>query len=189
CMAVPNKPGTSLRTLAVTTFGLVIAGTGLSVLSTILGFLMGFGPAAFGAFGATAGSGAGAIAAIGANLLGGLCGIAAFITFILFLRAVAVAVRRKELGKSLFTFLMVTVGGGAFVAIALIAAVAVTGLGVWSAGNAGPSAGPGAALAGGMIMFVGLFCLGLVFGLALFIWYIILLLRTRAAVDSYLRRI
>jgi hypothetical protein len=186
-MAVPDKPGTGLRGLAVTTFGLNAAAVGLSIIATIFslafGITGGFFMSPFGGTGAM-------IAVSGLNLIGNLCYLAGFITFILYLRAVAMAVKRKDLGKQLRAYLITMVSLTVVSILLFGLALAVVGASAFSGfgGGAPPSPGAANAMAGGFIAVAVLGCLGGVVGLGLSIWYVILLVQVRRAVLNFARR-
>jgi predicted Zn finger-like uncharacterized protein len=187
-MAVPDKPGTGLRALALTTFGLFAASAGITVPCNFLGLAFG---AAGGSMFANPMAGTGALLAINLlNLVGGLCWLVGSIIFILYLRAVAIAVKRKDLGKQMWAFLITAVS--VFLVGVLLAGVAIFVVGATAfssfGGGGQPSPGAASAMAGGMIGLLGLACLGGIVALGLAIWYIILLVQTRAAVANFAHR-
>jgi hypothetical protein len=185
--AVPDKPGTGLRGLALTTLGLIGAAAGLTILSNFLSLALGMGG---GLFVNPLTGGASAILVGGFGFIGGLCQLAGMIVFVLYLRAVAFAVKRKDLGKLLRVFLISVISAVAVGIVVATIAVAVVGTAAFAGlGRGGqPGAGAANAMAGGFIAMAVLGCIGFLVGLGLAIWYIILLVQLRAAVMSFARR-
>jgi hypothetical protein len=192
-MSVPAGSGTRLKSLAVATFGLfaVMAGMWLSaagigfVTSPGTGFSMNPLSSLGGGFGTIA-----TIVSAGLNLIGSLCYLAGFIVFILYLRGVARAVRRKDLANNAKYYLIIVIV--AVIVAVVLGGMAVAALGFAAVTGSGPGGQPGAgatgAAIGGGLLFLGLTCLGSVGSLALFIWYIVLLFRMRSAVLDFARR-
>ena len=187
-MAVPNKPGTGLRSLAQTTFGLLAAAAGLTVLSNVLSLALGISG---GGIFANPFAGTGATIAVGGlGLIGALCWLAGMVVFILYLRTVAISVKRKDLGKLLRAFLITAVSLVVAGLVLFGIAVVVVGATAFSSfGQLGRPPIPRAANAAGgrddRGGGGGLLCLGGVVFLGLFIWYIILLVQVRGAVMNF----
>jgi hypothetical protein len=185
CMSVPDKPGTGLRSLAVTTFGLVAAWAVLSAVANLVMTVTGATASPLNPMAAIGGG----IAGISVGLLAMLCAFAGFITFVLFLRNVAVAVRRKNLAKTLMMYLWTSIGCavGGFLLVGV--AIAVMGVAVFSAAssNSGPSAGAATGAAAGFMAMVGIGCLSLIVAIGLWVWYIILLFQVKGAVNAFAR--
>jgi hypothetical protein len=108
CFWVPEKA--RARVLVIVSFGLEVGGVALMVL----GYVLALGTAASGAFEAAASLGL-------VPLLGGLVGLAGFILFMLFLRALALYLRDEmsadEAMRQLVMFLAVGLGGGVVVSV------------------------------------------------------------------------
>jgi hypothetical protein len=185
CMSVPDKSGTGLRSLAVTTFGLVAAWAVLSVIGNIVMTVIGVTASPLNPMAAIGGG----LAGMSVGFLGMLCSFAGFITFMLFLRNVAVAVRRKNLAKSLMTYLWTSIGCAVGGFLLIGAAIAVMGVALFSAAssNGPPSAGAATGAAAGGLAILGLGCLSAVVFLGLFVWYIILLFQVKGAVNAFAR--
>jgi hypothetical protein len=130
------------------------------------------------------------IAVAGLGAIGGLCYLAGGFTFILFLRAVALAIKRRDLAGSLKIFLIIVCSLGALAVLVGGVAIAVVGVAASSSGAVSPSPGgpPPSAFVGGALAFLALVCIGGVVGLGMSIWYIILLVQVRGAVLEYASR-
>jgi hypothetical protein len=192
-MGVPDRAGGRLRTVAVCTFGLFALWALLSVCGSILTLVTGVGGAfSMNPFASFGGAFATIPLMIGAivGLLGNLCYLAAFVCFIVYLRGVALAVRRKDVAnnaKYFLIILVVMVGLGV-----LLTAVAVGALGFAAVSGSSPSGRVGttattAAIGGGLIV-AALGCLGVIGYIGMFIWYLVLLFQVRSAVLPYAGR-
>jgi hypothetical protein len=119
------------------------------------------------------------------ELLGYVIHLAAFITFLFFLRAACQAVKKDKLGTTIVTYMLV-VGGVVFLAVVVsVLIVALAGAVAFSSTSI--RGAQGAASLG--ILLIGFWCLlGLAF-LGLFIWYIVLLFQVKGVVDYYIRRL
>jgi hypothetical protein len=186
-MAVPNKPGSSLKPLSVTTFALMAAAAGMTAVSGLLGPILGVQGGTFTNPMAAAGAG---IVVAALNLIGLLCYFIGGILFILYLRALAIAVKRKDLGKQIQTFLIVAASLTGVGIVTMGISFAVVGAAFFSSAGArgGPSAGAANAAAGGALAMLGIGCIGGLAGLGMAIWYTILMVQVRGAVRSFARR-
>ncbi len=181
CMSAPDKPGSGLRSLSVAQFILFAIAIGFSVVGQVVQMASGMSPAALSPMA----MGAGGI--LGIFSLLSYC--AGFVVFILFLRAVALAVRRRNLAKALMAYLITWASAiGLGVVMALIA-TAVMGVALFSGAGAGrPAPGAAGAVMGGAVAMMGLFCLGAVGFFGLGIWHVVQLVQVRGALASYAHR-
>jgi hypothetical protein len=197
--AVPDKPGTRLKMWALTTFGLFCASAALSISGSVVDIATGVGNTLSANPFATIGGGLGTVPmmiAAAFNLIGFLCYMAGYVVFILYCRAVALAVRHRDLANTLKIFLISVCSVTTVLFVMGAIAVTVLGLAFLSAGpGSGPISGAGGgpapgqmnAALGGMMATGGLFCLGGLAYLGLGIWYIILLIQLRFAVVAFAR--
>jgi hypothetical protein len=179
CMGVvPTRKTQSLKGLAIAAFSLGIANVILPLLSN----------------GATAALGRnnGVVAVAGQGFFFVLA-IAEVICFFLFLRGVAVAMRKEGLARNLvmyliglavFAFLIVPIGF-----VLLLLGVGAAAFGVASSHNGQAAAANAAnAMAGFAILGISCFILLILIGVGFFVWYMVLLYQTRSAVDGWLAR-
>lgn len=177
CLAAPAKH--AARVFSLICLGLMVGGTLFYVLSQVLQLAGGgFGrAAAAGPFGGGAASTAGGIV----GLVGTILESAWFILFLLFLRAVCLAMREEGLARSVLFLLFVVLATVLSMGIILVAVVATA---AGAAGGAfGPNSNAGAGL--GILVLAG-GCLFLVLFLASLIWYIVTLFQVRGAITNYL---
>jgi hypothetical protein len=163
----PSK-GSAARPLAITAFALTVAG-GVFYLLGILIRLSAPRVLRHGPYATLAGGEFG--------LLANIIWLAAFIVFIFFLRSTAVAIGEKRLARHVVNLLITGACYLAFVVVLVLIAVIV----VWSA-----EGGKDAAAAG--IVLLLLTALGGLAGLALYIWYLVLLHWVRGAVSQVARK-
>ena len=127
--------------------------------------------------------------------LGGLLVLAEFICFLLFLRGVALALRKDGLAQNLLVYTIVT----PIYSLLVFALPVIVAFGVFGAffGAAAASTGPGApnvasraADAGAALFIGGVTCTGVVFliGLGLTIWFMMMLHQVRGVIDRRLDR-
>jgi hypothetical protein len=189
CMAVPNTPGTGVRGLAIATFALAASAQALSLIGNAISFASGFASAASSAMNPFSLGARGASMAPG--LLSVLCVIASYITFCLFLRAVAGVLRRGDLARSILVFLISSLVAGPLLFVLALVVGMVSGLAILSAGASGspgaPASAAGASIAVTIVM-LSLAVVALAVVVGMFAWYITLLLRVRGALDRYIRR-
>jgi predicted Zn finger-like uncharacterized protein len=191
--SVPDKPGTGLKARALATFGLFSAWTALSTSAGVLDIATGVGNSLSANPLAAFGGGFGTIPmmiAAGFNLIGLLCYMSGFVAFVLYLRALALAARHRDLANALKIFLISVCSVSTVLFVMAAIAVAVLGFAFLSAGpgaGAGPAPGQVNAAVGGVLATGGLICLGLLAFVGLGIWYIILLIQVRFAVVEYAR--
>jgi vacuolar-type H+-ATPase subunit I/STV1 len=191
--AVPDKPGTRLKAWALATFGLFCAATALSLSGSVIDIATGVGNNLSANPFATFGGGVGSVPmmiAAGFNIIGVLCYMAAFVMFILYLRALALVVRHRDLANTLKIFLISVCSVTTLLFVMGAIAVAVLGFAFLSAGpgaGAGPAPGQVNAALGGVLATGGLMCLGGLAYLGLGIWYIILVIQVRFAVVAFAR--
>jgi hypothetical protein len=203
CIMVPPKRSSAIKGLAIATFALSIAGIALGLLGNVISWVTGPGFAASGMggpnpFAGLVAMGSGFTITLALALLSFLCSIAWFVVFCLFLRSIALVVRNLGLANTIKTF-MISVGayiGGTF-AFIMVVAFAV-GLAFFSSlgggmggGGMGGGMGPrgGAGFGMGILVLTCFFYLAVLgVGLALFIWYIVILHQVRGAIDRHIRR-
>ncbi len=127
--------------------------------------------------------------------VGGLLVLAEFICFLLFLRGVAVALRKDGLAQNLLIYTIVA----PLYSLLVFALPVIAALGVFGAffGAAAAASGPGApnavnrAADAGVALFIGgVTCTGVVFliGLGLTVWFMMTLHQVRGAIDGWLHR-
>ena len=184
CMGVAATPKTqALKGLAIAVFSLAIANLVLPLGST-------------GASFALARTALGGCVGFSGQGLTAVLTLAEYICFFLFLRGVAVVMKKDGLAQNILIYMIAAPIYFAMVVIMaivlpLVGAAAFLGVGMSSAGSNQPSQAMGNAAGAGAAMLVGgLVCGALIvlIGLALFIWYIILLYQVRGAVDGWLGR-
>ena len=182
CMGIASTKKTqALKVLAIVVFCLACANLLIPMAS-------------FGGGALLARDGGGCLIFAG-DLLWGLLWLAEIICFLLFLRGVAVVMKRDTLAQNV-VFYMIGLGVYAlFIPVAWVVMIFAFFGSMFSAISSVNANNPGAAagnVAGtGAAMFVGgLACFGVVLlvGLALFVWYIVLLYQVRSAVDGWLDR-
>jgi predicted Zn finger-like uncharacterized protein len=183
CLSVPSKRGSGLKGLAIATLATSIAHIVLSLLDTFAS-IVSVGMAGFSPFGVGSMTGLHMMLILAA----GVCSLAWFVVFLLFLRGVAKAVKQSSLAGSIVSY-MISVGVyiGVFILFAGIV-IAVAGLGALSMASSGSARAGASAGMAIVIMVLAFECFALLAGLALFIWYIVILHQVRGAVDEYLRR-
>jgi predicted Zn finger-like uncharacterized protein len=179
CMFVPNKPETPLRLLGILSMSLCGANLLFWLLASFVGVLD-TGVAFFGgAAPITYGSEIG-VATVVLEILALLCGVAWFIVFILFLRAVATDLRQYELASTLMKYLI-----SVAVAVVLEPVLFLVGAVISGGLMSSPSAGGGAA--GGLLLVLVL-CASAVANICLGIWHIVLVFQVRGVVDRRVKR-
>lgn len=183
CMAVaPTRKTQVLRGLAIAVFCMGIANLILPWVSAGVSF----GLARYG----------GGCVGLAGNGLFSVLALAEFICFCLFLRGVAAVMKKDGLAQNVLFYMIATIVFGALVGLMafvlpFVGAAAIIGIGASSAGSNNASATAGnMAGAGAAVLIGGVVCgaLLLLIGLALFIWYIILLYQVRGTVDRWLDR-
>ncbi|HEV3117170.1 MAG TPA: MJ0042-type zinc finger domain-containing protein [Gemmataceae bacterium] len=178
CMNAPQKY--NARTLAVTTVVLAGANLAFTLLALLFAFTSGLGLAGMRGLGFSGG------AAI-MNMIAAACNLGKYFTFLLFLIAVARCIRVRSLEKSTRNLTILSAVGIAGTLVWFILTVVVVG--ATAAGAvAGGAGGAGAAMGGGLMAIAACGCIMLVVGLAIFVWYIVVLAQTRAALSNYLAR-
>jgi hypothetical protein len=187
CLGVPPVRDGSLKGLAVAAFALIVAsvvGTYAIQLFNWVRFGMFFGGFNTNPFAVLGGSGV--VVAVGG--LAGLAGIAGFLVFLFFMRGVCLAVRQPGLAQTIQSYLIaVGITFGISVLLSIIMFV-IVGTAFFTALGGGMTRGAANAFGASMFVAMGLGCLLALVGLALFIWYIVILHQVRAAIDTYLRR-
>jgi hypothetical protein len=182
CMGVaPAKKTKLIKGLAIATFCIALANIFLPTASCGGTYLM---------------ARTGAILYVGSGGVIGLLYLAEFICFLLVLRGVAAVMKKEGLAQNLviytiavpvyFFIIMGLLCLLPFIGVAALLGVAASSSGASSAsGAAGNFAGAGAALAIGGITCTGLMVL---IGIALFIWFMVMLFQVRGAIDGWLDR-
>jgi|GEM_PF-4054586 len=174
CMAAPQKY--NARTLAMTTVGLAGGSLAFALIAGILSFTG--GATGNPGVGLAAGGAAGIL-----GLIGNVLNAAKYFTFLFFLMAVARNLRAYSLEKSAKN-------------LAILSGVAMVGAVVWfvltivlvgAAIAAAPQAGVGA-LGASAIAMLACSCGMIVVGLAVFVWYIVVLVQARGVLGDYLAR-
>jgi hypothetical protein len=172
-MAVPAQPGGSLRRLAAAAFRLTVIGAITSTLGSFAPLLEGGG----GGTPANAVAGTGLTLTLG--LTGAACYLAGLVAFILFLEALALAMKRDHLDKLLRSFLIVLLPAAAVgLLLALISAASV-------AGSSGRGVAPGGS---GFTLMLLMTCFELLAACGLCVWYMVLLVQVRRAVRGFARQ-
>ena len=125
----------------------------------------------------------------------GVLWLAEFICFMLFLRGVAVVMKDEDLGRNVLFQMIASLVYAFTLPVIWVVMVFALGMAMFSAiSTANPhnaSSAAGNVAGTGMAAVVGgLTCVGVIgmVGLALFIWYVVLLYRVRSAVDGWLDR-
>lgn len=188
CLNVPPGRGGGLKNLAIASLGLYAGALVFQYLGNIISWAqLGFG--AGGSPFASIGSG---IAGMSVGGIGALLAIAGIIVFMLFLRAVALAVKARQVANGIKTWLITMAISTGVGILLMIVGFAIAGAAMFSAlgggGGSPPSSGAAAGLAGGALLMGAVGCILGVMALALFIWYVIILFQVRGAIDRYLRR-
>lgn len=187
-LATPPRRGWSTKPLGISSFSCLAAGT----LCFVLGYLwmivtLGLIAAdPFGRVGAGAGVGAAAPLIGLLFLLGAGLYLAGSIVFMFYLNNVCLRIKRNDLAKNVIVCFIVIVGGTVVAMLISCLWFALIPSMVGSSRNVGEAVGSGYAM-----LYVGLVLFGLMalVGLAIYIWYIVLLYQVRGAVDTYVRRI
>jgi hypothetical protein len=191
CLPSPNAFGS--RSLAIATLALVLTSLGCTLLQWIITFAT-LGSRGLGAIAnpMMMGAATNALSTV-VSWIGGLAGLAAFFVFLFYLRSLALATRHDGLARNIIRYVISVVAGsvGLCVASCLGTVVMAAAVGAAAAQQRPGAAGmgnPGAALAGMGAM--GLVCGGVwvLFALGMFVWYIVLIVQTRGAVATRLRR-
>jgi predicted Zn finger-like uncharacterized protein len=190
---VPDKPGTGLRGLGITTAILGIAIVAFDVLAMLVSM------AEVGSMALTGRLYMGSTAGNMVGLLSFLCMLGHIPVAIFFLRAIALEMKRKDLARHLVMWLIwfgililtsivltvVLCGIGMIIGASMMNAFSSAGTGSGSTGSAA-----GTAMGGFALMFyiscATMLLLSLAL-LALYIWYVILVFQLRNAVDYKLR--
>jgi len=130
-------------------------------------------------------------AATGVNWIGALAGLGAFYVFLVYLRSLALATGYDGLARNIIMYIITTLASVPVLCLATCVGAFFIGMaGAAAARNqqAGGMGNPQAAVAG--MGALGIVCVGiwLLAGLGMFIWYVVILVQTRGAVASQLRR-
>jgi hypothetical protein len=180
CMGVvPTRKTQALKGLAIAAFSLGIANVILPMLSN-------------GATAILARNGGGFVGVAGQGLLFVLS-IAEIVCFFLFLRGVAVAMRKDGLARNLVIYL-VGIGVYAFLLIPIAFVFLLLGVGAAAFGFASSRGGQAAAAnaantaAGFAMLGISCFILLILIGVGLFVWYMVLLYQVRSTVEGWLAR-
>jgi hypothetical protein len=188
CLPSPEAYGA--RALAMTTLILAVVQVGCTFVQWIITIIT-LGAAGLGNVGNPMAFGAASnVLATIVNWIGILAGIGLFFVFLFYLRSLALATGNTGLARSVVTFMIVVlVGPVVLVLLSCIGGFVMAAAGAAAAapGKGGGPANPGAGLAamGAMgIVCVGIWVLAL---LGIFIWWIMLLVQTRAAVGNQVR--
>jgi hypothetical protein len=171
----------TLKVLAIVAFCIACANLVMPMIS-------------FGAGSVLARNGGGCVL-LGGQILTALLTLAEFICFLIFLRGVAVVMKKQGLAQTLLYYMIaVPVYALTLLVVPFIMAFAF-GAAMFSvvstANSHNASAAAGNAAGAGVALFVGgLACMGveILIGLGLFIWYMVLLYQVRSAVDGWLNR-
>jgi len=189
-LATPPRRGWSTKPLGISSFACLASGTlcflfGYLWIFVTIGLMTAspFGPAAFGR-----GAGAGAAAPLIGLLflLGAGLYVAGSIVFMFYLNNVCLRIKRNDLAKNVIVCFIVIVAGT--VIATLISCLWAALLPSMIGGSRNPGEAIGSAYAMGYVGLVLFGIMGLV-GLAIYIWYIVLLYQVRGAVDTYIRRV
>jgi hypothetical protein len=188
CLPSPDAYGS--RGLAVATLALVLTNLGCTLLNWVI-TLVALGSAAFHqmanpmAVGGTPSTAANVV-----NWIGILAGLGAFFVFLFYLRSLALATGYEGLARNIITFLITSLVGP-------IVLVLVSCIGCFAAGatmgaamaKQNPNAPPNAAGPVAAMGAIGMICGGVwvIYFIAMFVWWVILLFQTRTAVGSRLR--
>ena len=172
-----------LKYLAIATFCLALAGIVLPLL--FVGFQFALASARVGGCIGFSGQG-----------LSAMIGLAEFVCFFLFLRGVAVALKKDGLAQNVLIYMISVPIYWALAVVSIIIFVVASGAALFgalssSAGTNNPSAAAGnMAGAGAAVLIAGITCWGLLalIGLALFVWYVVLLYQVRGALDRWIDR-
>ncbi len=186
-MSVPNKPGTNLKHLAIAKFGLNTAGAAILIPVDFLTFALGISNGWFA--NPFAGSSVAKILQL-SQLFGGLLGLAGFFVFILYLRGVAIAVKRKQLGNQVKVYLITVICSQVVAVLMVVMFFVVQGVAISGAAAAlTPSVSSSGFTEASQAATGILGCLGGLIALALAIWYVVLLVAgLRGAVLEFARR-
>jgi hypothetical protein len=179
----PTRKTQHLKYLAIATFCLALAGILLPVLFVSFQF-------------ALASARVGGCIGFSGQGLSAVIGLAEFICFFLFLRGVAVALKKDGLAQNVLIYMISVPIYWALAVVSVIIFVVATGAAMFgalssSAGSNNPSVAAGnVAGAGAAMIIAGITCWGLLalIGLALFVWYVVLLYQVRGALDRWLDR-
>jgi hypothetical protein len=171
CMAIPNKQGTGRKPLAIATFCCICGMIVLQLMSC--GAMFAF-------------RGRGQVVGQLVSLLPLAVFIGYFFCYLLFLRAVAVAMREPDLGKQLLIFMIVVpclavLMPVLFCVLAMIGGVATLGV----AANANSPQGTAGSV--GAFFILGAICelIYVAIWIGIYIWYVVLVHRVRNAVRNY----
>jgi hypothetical protein len=167
CMAIPDKPGTGRKPLAIATFACIVAIIAFDLLTCGAMFVF---------------RGRGHFVGIVPLLVS----IGYFFCYCLFLRAVAVAMREHGVARQILIF-MITVPCLVVVLPVLFCVMAMIG-GLATLGVVSQSNSPQGAAGGfGAMVILGLVCdiLFLCIWVGMYIWYVVLVHQARNAVRDY----
>jgi hypothetical protein len=175
CMGVVSTPRTqSLKMLAVTSFGLAVAGLCANGLSYAAGFIL--GPKA-------------PFIAQGLSWLETVLYLAEFTCFLFFMRGVALVMRKDDLARAIVVY-MITLA--VIIGLSVIAYFILLFAGMAAAVMATPTPGAmrgaGQNVGGYIIVSCAGFLLAAGVSLAMFIRFVLLLYQVRSAVDRWLDR-
>ncbi len=179
CMAVPDKPGSGRRPLAIATFSCAIAGVVLSLGSCGLsGVASGMGN----------NGGSGAAPALGGiiNLVNYAVALACWVCFLLFLRSVAASMRDRALARQFVYYLIAVPAYSLLMGIMFVIMIFAGALAVVGAASAKTGQGAATSMGAFGIFAVGCGILFVCVGIGLFIWYVVLVHQVRNSVRQYL---
>jgi hypothetical protein len=171
CMAIPTKEGTGRKPLAIATFCCICGMIVLQLMSCGLLFVF---------------RGRGQVLGQVIGLSPTLVFIGYFVCYMLFLRAVAVAMQEPDLAKQCLIYMITVLGLAVLMPvlwclIAIFSGLAMFGVAANTQSPEGMAGGMGAFFVLGMICNLILVCVWI----ALVIWYVVLIHRVRNAVRDY----
>jgi hypothetical protein len=182
CIQVPSNRDSAAKGLVIAAFSCACAAVALNLFGALLS----------GALNGLAQGGL-AVLFVGGygnafGLLAGLIALGGFVCWLLFLRSVALQLRGSDVAGRIVTWIIVwLVFGGAVFVIGLVIFLA----GIATAFSATQSATPGGAIrtmGAFAVVAVVMACLVGLVGLALYVWYILLVTQVRHLVDRHLAR-
>jgi hypothetical protein len=124
----------------------------------------------------------------GFNMISGILGIASFIVFLCFLRAVAFLMKSPRLGETCLYLLITSILASVIGCGAVFIGTIVLGVSVGLSAAAKGGAGPGPGLGGGLAFLFGCGAILFLIWLGLAIWYVVTIVRIRGRVGDYLAR-
>jgi hypothetical protein len=192
---VPDKPGTGIRGLGIASCAVAISAVGLELLGTMASIAE-IGSAAF-----TSGFRGGSAMGSMLTVLGWLVIVLGYVPVsIFFLRAIALAMKRKQLARLLVMWL---IWAGILIGVFIVLTIVMCGIGLMvgaqmasvpgnymSGSTASGNAAFGSAVGGMAVLFYLACAMYLLFALAwlaMTVWYVVLVFQVRNAVDYRLR--